>query len=510
MAKFKKGLISEGMELKIDFKEYFPKEDSIHVMRGIIEDLDISAIESCYSEIGQRAYPPRIMLRIIFYGYSQGIRSGEELAKACQIDIRFIFLSEGLRPKKSTINDFRRDHHKHFSELFKQVVQKCIELELTETDTAFHDGSKIRANASAKRGKTKKQYEKWLARLEEDIAELSEEIKHNASSQQDQSSDTDLSSKKKQLKQKQALAQKISQQKDAFDDQSDEATRINLTDPDAHFMKGKKKYKDTFYNPQLSVSEQQIILHNDVCTSSSDKHQLIPAIEGLRYNTECMLEKMVADPGYSCFSNETYMEEESITGFIPDQDFGKSFEDKPFHRSHFQYDPQLDQYICPQNQPLTFLRHKNEKGYKWRIYQGVACSSCPCREKCTKAKARTIARELRQPLRDQMRQRLQSDDGLELYAKRKHKVEPVFGHLKHNLGYNYFLLRGLDKVKAEFNIMCIAYNLMKIANNKVVFSIKNLVEILYRHSESTLYLLKSIFQRTFGLKRPCNYIYAFY
>lgn len=263
-------------------------------------------------------------------------------------------------------------------------------------------------------------------------------------------------------------------------DQDQDNTRLNLTDADARLMKGKKKYKDTFYNVQAAVSGQQIILHNDVCTSSSDKQQLQGIVNGIEHNTECPLEVVICDSGYSSFDNEEYLEKRNITGLIPDQDFGKSYEDQPFHPTHFRFDSKADCYICPQDKKLVFWRNKKEKGYQWRVYRGEACQNCPFLEQCTKGKARTIARERRQDLRDEMRERLQSPYGKEQYTKRRYLIEPVFGHLFRNLGYTYFHMRGLEKVKAEFNLMCIAYNLMKMAMFLVVFLLKNVLEPFIR------------------------------
>jgi hypothetical protein len=99
---------------------------------------------------------------------------------------------------------------------------------------------------------------------------------------------------------------------------------------------------------------------------------------------------------------------------------------------------------------------------KQRIYQASDCPGCPVRLPCTKARYRTIAREKREPLQEEMRKRLLSEEGRQKYKKRLYTVEPIFGHLKYNLGFKSFLLRSLEKVRGEFQLMCIGYNLRKI------------------------------------------------
>lgn len=477
MATFKSVTINsiEAMNLDLQLDDFVPSDDPCRVIRRLVWDLDTSSIEATYSNIGQRAYHPKMLLSVIFYGYSQGLRSGHKLSQACKTDIRYIFLSQGYRPSKTTLNDFRRVHFRHFEHLFMQVVQKCIELDMVGlAEASFGDGTKMRAHANGKRSKTKDKYEKWLAHLQDDMTELSAELETRASSKDDDTDDK----LKQELKRKESLANKIKDRLGRFDGQ-DDSQKVNLTDPDAHFMKGKKGYKDTNYNPQIVVSSNQVILHNHVCTSSNDRCQLQPCLEGVKRNTGFYPKDSTWDCGYSSFDNEAFLETNKIEAYIPDQDFGKARKDKPFHKKHFKYNQQKDEYTCPQGSPLVFKRIKKVDTSQFRMYQGTQCQQCPCKMKCTKAEARSVHREVRQPLRDQMYSRLQTAKGQQLCAMRKHRVEPVFGHLKHNLGYRQFLLRSLPKVQAEFNIMCIAYNLMKMAKFLTPKAAHNFFERLY-------------------------------
>lgn len=251
----------------------------------------------------------------------------------------------------------------------------------------------------------------------------------------------------------------------------DKDEKINLTDTDVCFQKGKKGNFDLFYNVQVGCNEQQIILYSEVCTDTNDRQQLIPGIKGVEKNTGKKVEKSLADAGYSSFDNMEYMKNNDVTGYVPDQDFGKTFKDKPYHKYHFKEDKENNQLICPQGQILKYHQKKKERTNTFHVYKGIACEACPVKDSCTQSKtARTVRIELREPLKQEMQKRLQTQQGKVMYKKRFHPVEAIFGHLVFNLGYTNFLLRGLEKVKAEFQLMCITYNLMKLFNkNKATF-----------------------------------------
>lgn len=179
MAKFKSKKLNRraSQKLEINFTDFFPEHDLSRIIEELVWELDTSEIESTYKDSGQRAFHPKLMLSILFYGYSQGVRSSRKLSEACQTDIRYIYLSGGLQPKKSAISDFRKDHHKSFKDLFIQVIEQCKKMGLIEQgETVYGDGTKIRANASKSRTKTKSTYERWIKHLEEDVAQIEEEL----------------------------------------------------------------------------------------------------------------------------------------------------------------------------------------------------------------------------------------------------------------------------------------------------------------------------------------------
>lgn len=173
MEKFKEYETGESTSVMINLGNYLPGNHLCKEVEAIVSSLDTSELEKDYSRLGQKALHPKLMLSVIFYGYIVGIRSGRKLAAACMENLAFIYLSKGYRPKKSALNDFRKDNYQHFKNLFSQVLNKCMEQDnLVDTKISIVDGSKLKANSSKRRTKNHAQYKKWEARLLEDIASL--------------------------------------------------------------------------------------------------------------------------------------------------------------------------------------------------------------------------------------------------------------------------------------------------------------------------------------------------
>ena len=179
MSKFKTYKIGSDYDMVISLGDYLSADHLCKRLEKIVSTLDTSAIEGSYSDLGQNALHPKLMLSILFYGYAVGMRSGRKLATACQEQLPFIYLSKSYGPKKSCINDFRKEHYPHFRDLFAQVLKACQDWGLGDASLSIVDGTKQGANSSKRRTKTKAQYEKWQETLEQDIAcleaELSEE-----------------------------------------------------------------------------------------------------------------------------------------------------------------------------------------------------------------------------------------------------------------------------------------------------------------------------------------------
>ena len=474
MAKFKPYQKDQLHFLPSSLEEYVPEEHLARLIYEVVEGIDTSKIEKKYSKLGQNTYHPRILLKLLFYGYSTGVRSGRKIAALCESDTAFMYLSEMYRPDFRTINDFRKNNLKEIEECFVEIVRICKELGMIKIGRIYIDGSKLRANASAKRTKDKASYEKWLKKTEEEIREILEEAEATDRKEDMKYGDKRGDELPEGIRRKEALKAKIEKVLTEF---KKEDKKINLTDSDSRFMKERKGVITPSYNCQVSVTEEQVIVGAEVVVDGNDRKQLVPMIEETEEVAEEDVEEVVADSGYGSYDNYEYLSDKKKEGYIPDQYFEKDKNgeyirsEMRYHKENFIYDKKNNKYICPEGKELRFYKDRDsDKGVMKRrqsIYKGTECYYCGVKRECTKAEYRTIAREKREELRDEMRQRLKTEEGKEKYKKRLHIVESIFGHLKYNLGYKRFLLRTLEKVRGEFKLMCIGYNLKKIFRYKM-------------------------------------------
>jgi DNA-directed RNA polymerase subunit M/transcription elongation factor TFIIS len=224
----------------------------------------------------------------------------------------------------------------------------------------------------------------------------------------------------------------------------------------------------TAYNAQASVDEDvQVIVAAEVTNEPNDKEQLVPMIEQTEQNTDAGIDTLSADCGYSTARNLEKLESLNIDAYIPDDTYQSRSRGKQvsaFDKDNFIYDQTTDVFTCPEGKMVKFWHTRRYENGDYRVYRCVECSSCQYFGQCTKSKTgRSIWRRLVDENIKAMRSKLDSESGKAIYAKRKHIVEPVFGHIKSVLGFTGFNLRGLQKVKAEFKIVAIAHNLKKIS-----------------------------------------------
>ena len=240
--------------------------------------------------------------------------------------------------------------------------------------------------------------------------------------------------------------------------------KINITDHDARYMKERNGCIRTNYNAQASVDEEhQFIIACDVTTECNDKKQLIPMVKKAEDNLKAKIDICKADSGYHSADNLAIMSESQIEALIDDP-YKKRVDNDNFKydKVNFRYDPGTDSYICPKGKILSLHSSTETKD----TYRCNDCMECPVKSECTKkTKYKQLTRGKHEHLIEKNRAKLISAEGRKEYQKRMHTVEPVFGNIKFNLGCWQFLVRGLSKVKGEFNLMCIAHNINKIATN---------------------------------------------
>ncbi len=467
MNKFKPYDNKQTFLLPPSVEDFVPEGHLARIIDEVVEQLDTHLIEDKYSELGQKSYHPKILLKILYYGYSTGIRSGRKLSQKCETDTAFMYLSVMYKPNFRTINDFRKDNIELFEKYFVDVLKICSELGMVKVGTIAVDGTKIRANASVKRTKDKAEYEKWLKKVEEDIKEIIEEaVKTDA--QEDKIYGNKRGDELPEgLRKREQLRGKI---KEVMSGMADE-DRKNLTDSDAKNIKSEGIIKPN-YNCQTAITEEGIIASGHVTNEASDSNELMKSVHQTEINTGEEVKDVLADGGYGTYDNYEALEKEDKTAYIPDQATAKAEKEKyqdhtkPYDKSKFTYNPQTDTYVCPKGKTLVYSGKSSEGSRRYSVYRGIGCEKCSAKNSCTKAKARIIKREDREGIRERVIQRLSTPEGRAKYKRRKVMSEPPFGHLKFNLKYRMFHLRGLKKVNGEFLLMCTINNIFKIYKRK--------------------------------------------
>lgn len=469
MSKFKPEDSSQLWLLPPSIDEFVDKNHLARVVSEVVDFLDVTEIEDKYSHLGQKSYSPKLILRLLFYGYATGIRSGRKIAALCETDTAYMFLSNMLKPNFRTINDFRKENIHFIKDAFIQVVRLSQSLGMAKVGTITMDGTKLKANANKSNSKTKKGYHKWLKKVESEIDQILEEASEIDDNEDDEYGHDNRGDQiPKELEQKEKLREKIKQALSEFKADS-EKERVNLTDTDAKIIKGNGSF-NTNYNCQAAISEDEIIVACYTSNNSSDKKETIPLLESVEENTLKDVNQILADAGYSSYDNYESLESRNIVCYIPDQEWKSEVKksQNPYHKSHFIYNKDQDSFCCPEGKKLTYRYRYNDSRTKQRgkVYRCNECMMCDKKPLCTKAKQRSINKEDRETLRNTIRVRLSNKIGKSIYHKRM-KIEAVFGDIKHNLNFKHLFLKGLEKTTAEWQLICIGHNIRKIHLNKI-------------------------------------------
>ena len=441
-------------------EDYVSPEAPVRAYNVMIEALDFTelGIKIEPHKVGCPQYDPQIMLKLLVYGYSYGVRSSRKLEREAHYNLSFIWLTGGLKPDHKTIAEFRRKNKPALKKVLRQCVQLCIKLKLIEGNTLFVDGTKIRANASLKNSWDQKRCERHLKKIDKRIREILAECDAVDRAEEGQAS---LVKMEAELHDQDALKSKV---KNILAElKAEDKNSTNTTDPDARAMRSIQG-KHAAFNVQSTVDEQNgLIVNTDVVNENNDIHQFAEQIDQANEVLGEKCERACADAGYSCVDELEKIDDQGINVVVPSQKQAlKDKTENPFDKSKFKYDLENDSYVCPQGKVLKFSHVSNEKQAK--VYRGgPVCKGCPNFSQCTKSdRGRGISRLLKADLQEKFEAQYAQSESQKIYALRKQKVELPFGHIKRNLKVDSFLLRGLDGVKAETSIMASCFNIARM------------------------------------------------
>ena len=427
---FKPYVQSQGQLLPQSLEELIAPDHVARLISHSVDTLDISSIEKLYSDNGQHAYHPRMLLKVLIYGYASGNRSSRKLADKLHEDVVFMWLSGRQEPDFRTIADFRKDKLTDFKALFEQVLTTGMDIGLIRVGTISLDGSKILACASKNKMQYRKQLLKRKVNLKEKIDQIIKET-DDLDAEEDRlygsstinrtgiviTKEKIVASIKKIQKRKQTIEKekavlkaKLSSIRKKEQTMRKDRNSYASTDPDATLMMMKENYIAPGYNIQLAT-EHQVILGYGVFSDRNDQKLLKPMIEEVQARTKRKPESVLADAGYGRKMNYRYLKNQSITAYIPNQSY--------------------EQDTILRNQGLYHIQNPDIELEKYKA---------------------------------RMRIRLQSEHGQAMLKRRRQDVEPTFGDLKRNMEFRRFNLRGRLKCELELGIVSMAHNLKKMRN----------------------------------------------
>jgi transposase len=405
----------------------------VYFISETVDRMDLSGFYRGYEGDGRRNRPfdPRMMVKVLLYGYATGTFSSRKLAKKLEEDVAFRVLGAGNFPAHRTVCEFRQRHLKEFQELFVELVRIARETGMIRLGTVAVDGAKVKANASKRKAMSYKRMKEADERLRREIEQLTQEASRVDAEEdriygEDRRGDelpeelrrredrlAKIEAAMKRLRERQAEEDRQKGRHEGDDRKNprggrkfkrefgepDEKAQDNFTDPDSRIMKSKGSFQQC-YNTQIAVDEgSQLIVATGMTQSAGDNPQLLKLLDETEKNTKVRPKQLLADAGYRDEANFRVLEKRGIEAYVSLGREGKKAPQEPT--------PEL---------PAS-----------WR-----------------------------------MAEKLRTEVGRARYKRRKAIVEPVFGWVKQVLGFRRFSLRGIEKVTGEWDLLCLAVNLKRM------------------------------------------------
>ena len=502
---FKKYHQHQGMLLPPSLDELIAQGHPVRIVNEVLDKIDIDPLLKKYKGGGSSSFHPRMLLKVLVYSYINNTYSSRKIEAALKENIHYMWLSGMNTPDHNTINRFRSDRLKDvLRQVFTQVVVLLSEQGVLNIKELYTDGTKIEASANrytfvwgnaikTSKERIKKQLDElWQYAVKVAAAELpdtdptsfdkidAQKVEQTIDEINEALKDKPVS---KQVKQKLNYAKKnwLSNLK-KYESQEkilNARSSYSKTDHDATFMRMKEDHMlngqlKPGYNFQISTNNQYIVNYS-LHQTTADTTTLQEHTELFKKQYRITPDVITADAGYGSEENYQYLCDNNIENYVKYNYFDKdqsSKKDKktPFKPDTLYYNPQKDCYICPMGQQMQNVgtyQTKTKTGFTQTInrYQAKNCNGCPLRGVCHKSKSNRII-EINHSLnkyKQQVKENLNSEQGIYHRKKRPCDVEPVFANIKNNHHFKRFMLRSKPKVEIEAGLLALAHNLRKKA-----------------------------------------------
>jgi len=419
----------QDLLLPPSLKDWLPEKHLAYFVSDVVDELDLSGIEAVYEKDlrGQPPYDPRMMTKLLVYGYCVGVYSARKMQQRLNEDVAFRVLAAGNGPDFRTIADFRKIHRETLKGLFEQILKMALELGAMKLGGVALDGSKVKANASKHKAMSydrmgeqekaiRQEVKEMLAQAEavdaEEDARYGKECAGNELPEELQRRETRLKRirEAKRALEERARAKAKKEGQPVEKAQPKAKDQYNFTDPESRIMKSSSEGFVQAYNAQIVVEpELQLIVGQGVTQAGNDKEQVAPMMQTVEAQSGQRPEAVIADSGYCSEKNLETLESE----------------------------PRAERRI------EAFMATERPKHGERRV-----CGCGPLPKGATRV--------------ERMKRKLLTKAGAAIYAARKGIVEPVFGQIKEARGFRRFSLRGFEKVKAEWALVCATHNILKM------------------------------------------------
>jgi transposase len=443
-------------------EDYVAAENPVRFLDAFVAGLDLHGLGFAKAQVantGRPPYDPAALLKLYLYGYLHRVRSSRLLEAECHRNVEVIWLLGKLCPDFKTIADFRKDNLKPLRAVNRQFTLLCRKLELFGGELLAIDGSKFGAVNARDQNFNAAKLQDLIGRADARLAEYLKAMDTADASEPSAPAlnKTELEAKIAVLREKQDWHKELLAQLD------DEQKQISVTDPDSRKLPTAQGMI-VGYNAQMAVdAKHKLIAADDVTNAVTDYQQLANVALAAKANLEFKQAEVVADAGYYNAAEVSRCAEQGLTAYVPKADTSANTARGLYGKSRFKYDAAKDVYVCPAGAELTYRFATYELGRELRYYRANGCKGCALKPQCTRNKAnRTITREENEGLMEAMAARMAAQPWK--FKLRKTLAEHPFGTIKRWFGYTHFLLKGLEKVRCEWSLTTLVYNLKRVLN----------------------------------------------
>jgi transposase len=453
-------------------EEQVASDNPIRIIDAFVDKLDLQKLglsNTVHKSEGRPPYAAELLLKLYLYGYLNKIRSSRKLEQECRRNMELRWLMQELTPNYHTISDFRKEHSDALKNLFKLYVQFLDVVNLLGKKTIAVDGSKFRAVNSRKNNYNQKKIDKHQAMIAQKADNY---LKEMDELDNDETDDGGPSYRKEEVE---AALEKLVERKIKYDDlqqqlDNTEEKQISTTDAESRALIINKNIVEVAYNTQTAVDAQHGFFVHAEATNTNDGKALHRAAAQARANMNVKRETTIdvlSDKGYHTGAELEQCHDENINTYVAfkEQPTVKHLQ-KEFLSQQFIYSKEADCYTCPAGETLTTRgTWHNKKGdagetsYRFKTYRTDGCKNCSLRKHCTKLNKRIIHRSEHQEAVERNNENIRQNP--DYYKRRQSICEHPFGTIKRQWGYTYTLLKGLQKVNGEMNLIMLVYNLRR-------------------------------------------------